>query len=102
MASRKAQGAPPLKLHIEGSYLVLRQKTFARFVVDPEPTVGGVALCIEVDALWAPSRGKPERPERRIPIALGLRSGSHHDGVKVGAIGAPVRNGAGSHLSTLR
>jgi hypothetical protein len=27
---------------------------------------------------------------------------SHHDGVKVGAIGAPMRNGAGSRLSTVR
>ncbi|MFF3139201.1 hypothetical protein, partial [Streptomyces mirabilis] len=61
--------------------LMPRQATFATFVVDPEPTVGDVAPCIEVERYGCRPRCEPERPERRIGRALGLRSGSHHDGV---------------------
>nr|WP_234358450.1 leucine zipper domain-containing protein [Streptomyces sp. NRRL B-24085] len=77
---------------------VPRQATFAMFVVGPW-TVGNVARS---RALWAPSQCEPQRSERRIGRALGLRSGSHHDGVTVGAIGTPMRNGADSRLIAVR
>lgn len=78
-----------------------RQATFAMFVVDPEPTVGDVAPCIEVERYGRRPVANLNAPsvESVARLVCGL--------VRITTMlsrwdRAPMRNGADSRLSTVR